>query len=233
MFRIKGSTLTDIQGSLQHDLVQLIQFLICFPERTDILVALETCLSLSFCCSVAQLCPTLCDRMDCRMPGFPILHHLPILVLCFIPWCFPFWVREFKSCLLHIFYVTFLTNEILIGPLTIQLGSYVSDSLQQLYKVTHTQAVQRFLKILLLALALMLKFTSSSSLWQVMLLGDHTLRQAQWVVMATSPCRDLPLSHLFMTLAQVVPISLVMGEWTGYLHTGSHRIPALIPRMMG
>ena len=28
------------------------------------------------CCSVAQQCPTLCSPMDCRMPGFPVLHHL-------------------------------------------------------------------------------------------------------------------------------------------------------------
>ena len=28
-------------------------------------------------CSVAQLCPTLCDLMDCSTPGFPVLHHLP------------------------------------------------------------------------------------------------------------------------------------------------------------
>ena len=26
--------------------------------------------------SVAQLCPTLCDPMNCRMPGFPIHHQL-------------------------------------------------------------------------------------------------------------------------------------------------------------
>ena len=26
--------------------------------------------------SVAQSCPTLCDPMDCSMPGFPVLHHL-------------------------------------------------------------------------------------------------------------------------------------------------------------
>ena len=31
------------------------------------------------CCSVTQLCPTLCDPMDCSMPGFPVLHHLPEL----------------------------------------------------------------------------------------------------------------------------------------------------------
>ena len=26
--------------------------------------------------SVSQLCPTLCNPMDCSMPGFPVLHHL-------------------------------------------------------------------------------------------------------------------------------------------------------------
>ena len=29
------------------------------------------------CCSVAKSCPTLLDPMDCGMPGFPVLHHLP------------------------------------------------------------------------------------------------------------------------------------------------------------
>ena len=27
------------------------------------------------CCSVAQLCPTLCNFMDCNKPGFPDLHY--------------------------------------------------------------------------------------------------------------------------------------------------------------
>ena len=31
------------------------------------------------CCSDAQSCLTLCDPMDCSMPGFPVLHHLPEL----------------------------------------------------------------------------------------------------------------------------------------------------------
>ena len=26
------------------------------------------------CCSVTKSCPTLCDRMDCTMPVFPVLH---------------------------------------------------------------------------------------------------------------------------------------------------------------
>ena len=35
--------------------------------------------------SVAQSCPTLCDPMDCRMPGFPIHHQsLGLLKLMFI-----------------------------------------------------------------------------------------------------------------------------------------------------
>ena len=30
--------------------------------------------------SVTQLCPTLCDPMDCRMPGLPVHHQLPGLL---------------------------------------------------------------------------------------------------------------------------------------------------------
>ena len=29
--------------------------------------------------SVAQLCPALCNPMDCCMPGFPVHHQLPEL----------------------------------------------------------------------------------------------------------------------------------------------------------
>ena len=28
------------------------------------------------CCSVAMSCPTLCNPMDCSMPGFPVHHQL-------------------------------------------------------------------------------------------------------------------------------------------------------------
>ena len=31
------------------------------------------------CCSVTQSCRTLCDPMDCSMPGFPVHHQLPEL----------------------------------------------------------------------------------------------------------------------------------------------------------
>ena len=35
--------------------------------------------AMNICCSVSQLCPTLCDSVDCSTPGFPVLHHLPEL----------------------------------------------------------------------------------------------------------------------------------------------------------
>ena len=35
------------------------------------------CLWLFCCCSVTQLCPTLCDLIDSSMLGFPVLHYLP------------------------------------------------------------------------------------------------------------------------------------------------------------
>ena len=39
--------------------------------------AIEDIRILRWCCySIAQLCPTLYDPMDCSMPGFPVLHHL-------------------------------------------------------------------------------------------------------------------------------------------------------------
>ena len=33
-----------------------------------------------YCCSVDKSCLTLCDPMDCSMPGFPVLHYLPSLL---------------------------------------------------------------------------------------------------------------------------------------------------------
>ena len=41
----------------------------------------KTLFSSYFCCSAAQLCPTLCDAMDCSTPHLPALHHL----LKFVP----------------------------------------------------------------------------------------------------------------------------------------------------
>ena len=38
------------------------------------------------CCSVARLCPTLCDPMDCTTPGFPVLHYLPEFAQTHVHW---------------------------------------------------------------------------------------------------------------------------------------------------
>ena len=34
-------------------------------------------MEINYCCSVPQSCLTLCNPMDCRTPGFPVLHYLP------------------------------------------------------------------------------------------------------------------------------------------------------------
>ena len=49
------------------------------PSSTESL-SLDPCVYY-FCCSVTHLCLTLCNPMDCRRPGFPVLHYL---ILSFI-----------------------------------------------------------------------------------------------------------------------------------------------------
>ena len=46
---------------------------------------LQNLVSSFFCCSAAQSCPTLCDPMDCSMPGVPILHYLPQFAQTYVP----------------------------------------------------------------------------------------------------------------------------------------------------
>ena len=57
------------------------------------------------CCSVAQVCPALCDPKDYSTPGFPVLHCLPELAQTHVHWVFyaiqpscPL-VGSFSSCL--------------------------------------------------------------------------------------------------------------------------------------
>ena len=58
----------------------------------------------SGCCSVAQLCPNLCDLMDCSIPGLPVLHYLQEFCSNLCPlswWCHPTTsssVTPFYSC---------------------------------------------------------------------------------------------------------------------------------------
>ena len=37
-------------------------------------------------CSVAKSCPTLCDPVDCSMPGYPVLHYLPEFAQTHVHW---------------------------------------------------------------------------------------------------------------------------------------------------
>ena len=48
--------------------------------------------------SVAQLCLTLCDPMDCSTPGYPIHHQLLELIQTHVHWVLSF-VISFFSCL--------------------------------------------------------------------------------------------------------------------------------------
>ena len=38
------------------------------------------------CCLVTTVCQTLCNSMDCSMPGFPIPHHLPEFAQVHVHW---------------------------------------------------------------------------------------------------------------------------------------------------
>ena len=44
------------------------------------LLKVNTSCILPYCCSVTQSCLTLCNLMNCSMPGFPVPHHLPEFV---------------------------------------------------------------------------------------------------------------------------------------------------------
>ena len=41
---------------------------------------------MSCCFSVSKSCSTLCEPMDCSIPGFPVLHHLPELAQPHVHW---------------------------------------------------------------------------------------------------------------------------------------------------
>ena len=72
------------QSSSQYEatypiiLLSYLQLLWCIPPgSTFAAFYLELIRILSFCCcSVTQSHPTICDPMDCSMPGFPVLYHL-------------------------------------------------------------------------------------------------------------------------------------------------------------
>ena len=46
---------------------------------------LQCCIT-ACCCSVTKSCLTLCDPMDFRVPGFPVLHDLPEFAQIHVHW---------------------------------------------------------------------------------------------------------------------------------------------------
>ena len=56
-----------------------------WSERVCFLVCVPVFGKFYCCCSVSQSCPSLCDPVDCSMPGFPVLH-LPELVQTHVHW---------------------------------------------------------------------------------------------------------------------------------------------------
>ena len=43
----------------------------------ELLIHFCTSINVLCCCSVMQLCPTLCNPVNCSTPGLPVPHHLP------------------------------------------------------------------------------------------------------------------------------------------------------------
>ena len=84
----------DLHLKVQADLPLLDFALLDFSNGTFFQHKLKICskpawsksISAFCCCLVAQSCLTLCDPMDCSMPGFPVLQHLPELAQTHVHW---------------------------------------------------------------------------------------------------------------------------------------------------
>ena len=99
--RRKGQTFFSLPTflSLSH-----IKFFFFFKPTTDGYKTNNSVLTLYSVRSVAQLCPTLCDPMDCSMPGLPVQNQLPEFTQTYPLswWCHPTIsssVIPFSSCL--------------------------------------------------------------------------------------------------------------------------------------
>ena len=58
----------------------------CFVGRFITVWATREAHMCSCCCSVAQLCLTHCNLMDCSTPGLPVFHHLPEIAQAHVHW---------------------------------------------------------------------------------------------------------------------------------------------------
>ena len=55
-------------------------------EKTSGIFLIYCKLSTVCICSVANLCPTLCDPIDCSTPGLPVPHHFPEFTQFHVHW---------------------------------------------------------------------------------------------------------------------------------------------------
>ena len=62
------------------------QFIPLIGEKLPLILSKAKPSACVTCCSVAQLCLTLCNPMDCSTPGFPVLHYLPEFAQTHIHW---------------------------------------------------------------------------------------------------------------------------------------------------
>ena len=67
-----------LSNLLAHNCLQQFLMSVCISVILVVTSLLSLILLIGICCcSVAQLCLTLCEPMDCSMPGFPVPHYLP------------------------------------------------------------------------------------------------------------------------------------------------------------
>ena len=70
------SAISRVSSAYLSLLISLPEILI--PPWDSSILAFHVMYSASQFSSVTQSCPTLCDQMDCSMPGFPVHHQLPV-----------------------------------------------------------------------------------------------------------------------------------------------------------
>ena len=60
---------------------------ICIFSKNQLLILLSLSIFyFTLCCSVAKLCLTLCDPIDCNVSGCPVLYHLLELTQTHVHW---------------------------------------------------------------------------------------------------------------------------------------------------
>ena len=99
-FSTLGLPQPSLQLSLNHSSDVTTLLFLC---KKSLLNIMDILLSEN-CCSVAQMCPTLCDPMNCSTPGLPVIHYLPEFtqihvhpVISFSVVPFSFWPQPFPA----------------------------------------------------------------------------------------------------------------------------------------